>query len=160
MEKSKSQIKNDFNDLKIRSFKVISDGHSKYITKFYNLSEGNDKLKNKIIPFFFNTAMYNDLQRNNGNEILKNYYNTLINDIKIAFNIPEILQTLEDYIEVYDRPTDNDKKKLLFRYKKMMMLKKFYDILCCFSLEILDAFFWVDICENKTGTKNLSYRIE
>ena len=162
MEKNKTKIKNDFLDIKFRSYKCKDNAQSLFITKYfkqYTNIDANNSLNTKIIPFLYNECLDFETTDND----LKNYFNTIKNDVKTAFNIPEILQTLEDYIDVYDMPKNENDKKLLFRYKKMKQLERFYDILVKFTLSTLHNFFWTDICkgvDKGVGTKNLSYHIE
>jgi hypothetical protein len=93
-----------------------------------------------------------------------NYFRTLKYDLSVAFDIPEILQKLEDFITVLDKPTDDDAKEKLPRYKKLKRLESFYDTLIKISLTVLHNFYWKDITKGVDGegrpTKNISYRIQ
>jgi hypothetical protein len=169
-QKTENEIKEDMIDLKVRHFKVdgASDTQSKLITKGFGLE--NDVLKNKIIPFFYSEII--DMNRKiNGinDDAIKTYFNTLKNDLRYAYDVPEILQKYEDYIETLDRPAgDNENEKLnnkkkLPRYKKMKRLESFYEILIRFTLTVLHNFFWNDITlgvDKGAGSKTLSYRVK
>ena len=165
-EKSSNNIKEDLIDLKLRSYIVDStnDDLSKEITKAFDLEKaGSGILKGKTVPYFYSEFLdvFSDLYNNAA--VLKDYFRTIKYDVRMALDIPEILQTLEDYIDVLDRPQDDNKKKLLPRYKKMKRLESFYEILVRFTLTILHNFFWKDITlgvDKGAGTKNLSYRIK
>ena len=165
-EKSSNNIKEDLIDLKLRSYIVdgSNDDLSKEITKAFDLEKaGSGILKGKTVPYFYSEFLdvFSDLYDNAA--VLKDYFRTIKYDVRMALDIPEILQTLEDYIDVLDRPQDDNKKKLLPRYKKMKRLESFYEILVRFTLTILHNFFWKDITlgvDKGAGTKNLSYRIK
>ena len=44
-------------------------------------------------------------------------------DLKYDYDVYTILQSYEDFIDTLDRPADENKKKLLPRYKKMKRLE-------------------------------------
>ena len=165
-EKSSNNIKEDLIDLKLRSYIVdgSNDDLSKEITKAFDLEKaGSGILKGKTVPYFYSEFLdvFSDLYNNVA--VLKDYFRTIKYDVRMALDIPEILQTLEDFIDVLDRPQDDNKKKLLPRYKKMKRLESFYEILVRFTLTILHNFFWKDITlgvDKGAVTKNLSYRIK
>jgi len=163
-DKSESSIKEDVLDLKVRHFKVkyTNDTESKLITNAFG--KENDKLKGKQIPFFYSEFLdMNDKIVNtvNNREIV-NYFRTLKQDLKYAYDVFDILQKYEDFIDTLDRPADDDKKKLLPRYKKMKRLESFYEILIRFTLTVLHNFFWNDITKGVegAGSKNISYRVK
>jgi SpoVK/Ycf46/Vps4 family AAA+-type ATPase len=163
-DKSESSIKEDVLDLKVRHFKVkyTNDTESKLITNAFG--KENDKLKGKQIPFFYSEFLdMNDKIVNtvNNREIV-NYFRTLKQDLKYAYDVFDILQKYEDFIDTLDRPADDDKKKLLPRYKKMKRLESFYEILIRFTLTVLHNFYWNDITlgVEGAGSKNISYRVK
>jgi len=82
--------------------------------------------------------------------------------LKYAYDVYTILQSYEDFIDTLDRPADENKKKLLPRYKKMKRLESFYEILIRFTLTVLHNFVWEDITKgvDGLGSKNVSYRIK
>jgi hypothetical protein len=138
------------------------DDESKLITKSFG--KENNILKGKSIPFLFNEYLYVSKElTNKGDDNMTSYFRTIRQDVKVALDIPQVLQTLEDYIDVLDRPADENKKKLLPRYKKLKRLESVYDLLVSFTLSLIHNFFWKDItlgCDKGAGTKNLSYRIQ
>ncbi len=160
--KKEKEIKEDLIDINIKSFKVKNDNdaQSKLITKYFDEKLiGTDKLQNKNIPYF-----YHELLDNNeaGTKNFYNYFNDIKQELRYAYGTFETLQQLEDYIDVLDRPENDDKKKLLPRYKKMKRLEAFYEILIKFTMTMLHNFFWLDISKglDGAGTKPLSYRIK
>jgi len=163
-EKSENNIKEDVLDLKVRHFKVkVAADESKLITKAFG--NENELLKGKQIPFFYSEFLdMNDklVATVNDKEIV-NYFRTLKQDLKYAYDVYTILQSYEDFIDTLDRPADDNKKKLLPRYKKMKRLESFYEILIRFTLTVLHNFLWDDITkgvEKGLGSKNVSYRIK
>ncbi len=163
-QKTENEIKEDMIDLKVRHFKVDSanNNQSKYITKYFG--DENNKLKGKIIPFFYNEYIDIDINLGDTDEKeIKTYFNTLKNDLRYAYDVPEILQKYEDYIETLDRPANEDLKKKLPRYKKMKRLESLYEILIKFTLTVLHNFFWNDITQGVdkgAGNKNITYRVK
>jgi len=167
-EKTENNIKEDLLDLKVRHFKVKNADESKLITKAFNNSNGN--LANKQIPFFYSEFLdMNDkeIKDVNDKEIV-NYFRTLKQDLKYAYDVFDILQKYEDFIDTLDRPTGDTEeailanKKKLPRYKKMKRLESFYEILIRFTLTVLHNFFWNDITlgVEGAGSKNISYRVK
>ena len=164
-QKSNNEIKDDLVDLRLRSYHVDSkaDTESKLITKAFGVE--NNKLKSKQIPFFFSEYLYKTKEfiADSTADKMRDYFRTIRHDVKVALDIPEILQTLEDFIDVLDRPADYDKKILLPRFKKLKKLESMYDILISFTLTLFHNFFWRDITEGVdkgSGTKNLSFVIK
>jgi hypothetical protein len=105
-QKSNNEIKNDLVDLKLRSFQVESatDTQSELITKAFGKS--NKLLTGKLIPFFFSEYLYKTKEfiKDSTPDKMRDYFRTIRHDVKVALDIPEILQTLEDFIDVLDRP--------------------------------------------------------
>jgi hypothetical protein len=164
-QKSNNEVKEDLIDIRLRSFQVDStnDVESNLITKSFGSKNNNNKLTAKQIPFFFNEYLFRLKEIEDKNDNMTNYFRTIRHDVKVALDIPEVLQTLEDFIDVLDRPADDDKKKLLPRYKKLKRLESMYELLISFTLSLIHNFFWRDITEGVakgTGTKNLSYVIK
>ena len=163
-DKTDNEIRDDLIDLKVRHFKVQETGdESSLITQAFG--KGNTLLKGKMIPFFYSECLYmKDTEWGKiNNKTILNYFKTLKQDLKYAYDVHAILQNYEDAIETLDRPTDFNKKILLPRYKKMKRLESFYDILINFTLTVLHNFFWVNITkgiEKGAGSKNISYRVK
>jgi hypothetical protein len=162
-QKSNNEIKNDLIDLKLRSYQVESGSQdeSKLITKSFG-SE-NSLLVGKKIPFFFSEYLCKRKFIHNSTDDMSDYFKTIMHDVRVALDIPEVLQTLEDYIDVLDRPESDNKKLLLPRYKKLKRLESVYDLLVSFILSLIHNFYWKDITlgvEKGVGTKNLTYRIQ
>ena len=163
-QKSNNDIKNDLIDLKLRSYQV--DGKKGNESRVITIPFGTNTrdLAGKKLPFFYHEYLYKYCEiESNTNENMLNYFRTIRHDVKVALDIPEVLQTLEDFIDVLDRPLDDDKKKLLPRYKKLKRLESVYDILVSFTLTLIHNFYWKDITlgvEKGSGTKNLTYRIQ
>lgn len=155
--KNKNNIKDDMIDLKIRSYVCdnTNNNESRLITRYFGRE--SVLLKGKHIPFFYNESL-----DYNGTESIKDYFKTIKQNLRYAFNTFEILQEYEDYIEVLDRPANELLKQKLPRYKKMKRLESLYEMLINFTLTVLHNFFWLDISLGigGAGTKNLSYRIE
>ena len=116
-QKSNNEIKNDLIDLKLRSYKV--DDKSQDEGKLISKSFGNENslLFGKKLPFFFSEYLRQRKFIHNSDDNMSDYFKTIIHDVRIALDIPEVLQTLEDYIDVLDRPETDNKKILLPRYK-------------------------------------------
>ena len=163
--KNKKEIKEDLVNLKIDYFKCDSanDSESKLITKTFR-KDGNDILKGKTLSFFYNELLdWNKKVDNVNNDRIISYFQKIKQEVRYALNTQEILQKYEDYIDVLDRPADDEKKKLLPRYKKMKRLQSMYEIIIKFFMTLLHNFFWNDIIlgvDVGVGTKNLNYRIQ
>ena len=170
-DKSINEIQSDIIDLKLSSFKVdgAKDEESKLITKMFGNS--NNTLQGKHLPFFYNegldifTAQSTDAKYDN----IKKYFTEIKYTVWIAFDIPSVLEELEDFLNVLDKPSGNNveqrqkSKELLPRYKKMMRLKDFYETLVRFTLRCIHNYFWVDITkgvEKGAGVKNVSHCIK
>ena len=157
-DKTENEIRDDVIDLKVRHFRVDSSNanQSNLITKAFGYE--NAVLKGKLIPFF-----YSEILDNSTNVLIDNYFKTLKQDLKYAYDVPTILQNYEDAIDTLDRPANLNLKVLLPRYKKMKRLESFYKLLIKFTLSVLHNFFWVNInlsLEKGAGSKNISYRVK
>ena len=158
--KKEKEIKEDLVDINIKSFKCsgANDVQSKLITKPFGLEVAI--LQNKSIPYFYHEL----LDKNEGSyATFYTYFNEIKQELRYAYGTFETLQQLEDYIDVLDRPEDENKKKLLPRYKKLKRLESIYDLLVSFTLSLIHNFYWKDITlgvEKGIGSKNLSYRIQ
>lgn len=107
------------------------------------------------VGFNFDTKIINFLyfrtldDAANPNETIKSYFNDLKQRFKVALGIPESLKQLDDMIEVIDRPNNaqannNDWKKGVPRYKKLLKLNEVYDLLIKFTLELIHRLYWTN----------------
>lgn len=158
--KKDKEIKEDLVDINIKSFNCddSNNDESKLITKYFDYERiGFNIFKGKTIPFF-----YNEILDNGTDTKINKYFTSIKQELRYAYGTMETLQQLEDYIDVLDRPENEDRKKLLPRYKKMKRLESFYEILIRFTMTMIHNFFWLDIQKgiNGVGVKPLSYRIK
>jgi DNA-directed RNA polymerase subunit beta' len=80
----------------------------------------SDSLKGKQIPFFYSEFLdMNDKKVDNINDKeIVNYFRTLKQDLKYAYDVYTILQSYEDFIDTLDRPADENKKNYYQDIKK------------------------------------------
>lgn len=100
----------------------------------------------KIINFMYFRSLDDSAEPN---ETIKSYFNDLKQRFKVALGIPESLKKLDDMIEVIDRPNaaqagNNDWKKGVPRYKKLLKLNEVYDLLIKFTLELIHRLYWTN----------------
>ena len=157
--KKDSEVKEELIDLNIPSFKCdgTNDDESFLITKFFNPElKGVNIFKNKQVPYFYHENQDIPVIANNlNNQKIFDYYLDIKQKLRYAYNTFEILQNYEDFIDVLDRPENDNKKQLLPRYKKMKRLEAMYEILIRFTMTLIHNFFWRDITEGLSkGTRN------
>ena len=100
-QKTENEIREDIIELKVRHYKVddANGTESKLITKCFGVETEN--LKSKVIPFFYSEFldMNNTLVKDFNNEKIINYFGTLKQDLRYAFDIFDVLQRYEDFID-------------------------------------------------------------
>ena len=167
-DKNLNEIEDEIRDIKLKTFIVNNPETSKFITKAFGFE--TEILSKQMLPFFYNEGLDIALEtKMHTNDAVLKYFRQLKRIIELAFDMPAVLEELEDFIHVLDRPAGNTEKeilasmKLLPRYKKLQRLKQFYATLVRFTLRCIHNYFWNDITkgvEKGAGVKNPQFYIK
>jgi hypothetical protein len=141
----KNLVKKRMLKLNFHTFTVSTSEESEYINNCLSTPKSNI-LKDQILDYFYSDLFDYPLVENDNKKVIrvKAIIRNNKNKLAVALNIPRTLKNIEQLITYIDGVTNEDERKKLPRYLKLIKLNNAYEFVLNYGMNLIHYFYWDD----------------